>query len=61
MPEKIVFQPVRGTENAIKRMPIAEGYLYFAYDTGKIYIDKSGSRYLMSSVGAGGGGGQSRR
>ena len=50
-----IFQPVRGTESAIRRMPIREGYTYFAYDSGKIYLDKNGNRYLMSSTSAGGG------
>lgn len=46
-----IFQPVRGTEEAIKTKysDIHEGYLYFAYDTGNIYIDKDGARYQMGS------------
>ena len=46
-----IFQPVRGTEEAIKTkyQDIHEGYLYFAYDTGNIYIDKDGARYQMGS------------
>jgi len=46
-----IFQPVRGTEEAIKTKysDIHEGYLYFAYDTGNIYIDKNGARYQMGS------------
>jgi len=32
-------------------MPVNEGYIYFAYDTGKIYLDKAGGRYLMSNGG----------
>ena len=49
----IVFQPVRGTESAISRMPKQDGRVYFAYDTGKIYLDKENVRYLMSSTSAG--------
>ena len=50
-----IFQPVRGTEEAIRRRPIVEGRVYFAYDTGKIYLDKDGHRYLMSSTSGGSG------
>ena len=56
MAEKITFQPVRGTESTIRQMSIKDGYVYFAYDTGKIYLDKDGSRYLMSSTTSGGSG-----
>jgi hypothetical protein len=47
------FMPVRGTYNQIKKMPIREGWLYFAYDTGNIYIDKNGTRYLMGGSSSG--------
>jgi hypothetical protein len=32
---------------------IRDGYLYFAYDTGKIYLDKNGHRYPMGSSSSG--------
>ena len=51
-----IFQPVRGSQASITRMPIREGYVYFAYDSGRIYLDKNGTRYLMSSKSSGGGG-----
>ena len=51
-----IFQPVRGTQAAINRQPIHEGYVYYAYDSGRIYLDKNGNRYLMSSKSSGGGG-----
>ena len=57
MAENVVFQPVRGTQAAITRMPIREGYVYYAYDSGRIYLDKDGTRYLMSSKSSGGGSG----
>jgi hypothetical protein len=57
MAEKIIFQPVRGTQAAINRQPIQEGYVYYAYDSGRIYLDKNGNRYLMSSKAGGGSGG----
>ncbi len=52
-----IFQPVRGPQADIIRMPIREGYVYFAYDSGRIYLDKDGARYLMSSKSSGGGDG----
>lgn len=48
-----IFQPVRGYEDKIARMPIREGYVYFAYDTGNIYMDKTGARYLMGGSSTG--------
>ena len=57
MAEKIIFQPVRGTQAAINRQPIQEGYVYYAYDSGRIYLDKNGNRYLMSNKAGGGSGG----
>lgn len=56
MAENIIFQPVRATEAVIRERysePI-DGYVYFAYDTGNIYMDKDGGRYLMSSAGGAG-------
>ena len=51
-----IFQPVRGTQAAINRQPIREGFVYYAYDSGRIYLDKNGKRYLMSSSDGGGSG-----
>lgn len=42
MQDKISFRPVKGTEAAISVMPYQEGYVYFATDTKKIYIDSNG-------------------
>ena len=53
MAENIIFQPVRGTEELIGRQPVTEGFVYFAYDTGNIYIDKNGGRYLMGGSATG--------
>ena len=36
------FRPVRGSEANILAMPYQEGYLYFATDTGNIFIDSKG-------------------
>ena len=56
MADKIVFQPVRGAENTIRRIQPSsrtDGTVYFAYDSGNIYLDKDGARYLMGSSGSG--------
>lgn len=42
-----IFRPVRGTEEQINSLSVCDGYIYFAYDTGNIYLDKNGHRYLM--------------
>ena len=34
------FQPVRGKQRDIAAQPKRDGYIYFAYDTGNVYIDK---------------------
>lgn len=47
------FTPVRGTESSILDMPYNEGYLYFAVDTKKIYLDSN----RQSKIPMGGGGG----
>ena len=54
-----VFQPIRGTEEKIERVfkDIHDGYLYFAYDSGNIYLDKDGHRYLMGGTGGSGASG----
>ena len=51
----IIFQPIRGTQDAINNRPILEGQVLFAYDTGHIYLDRGGARYLMSSAVSGSG------
>jgi hypothetical protein len=46
----VAFRPVRGTEQAISRMEKSEGCLYFATDSGKIYMDTDIERVLMGSA-----------
>lgn len=46
------FRPVRGTDKAIQAVDINEGWVYFATDTGKIYIDTRDERIAMGSAGA---------
>ena len=38
------FRPVRGTEKTIETLPITNGYVYFATDSGKMYLDKETER-----------------
>lgn len=42
-----IFQPIRGLEKTINQIPNHEGFVYFAYDSGNIYLDKNNQRYLM--------------
>ena len=51
------FKPIRGSQVAINRYPIVEGQVLFAYDSGRIYLDKNGIRYTMSSKGGNSAGG----
>ena len=54
MADNVVFSPVRGTQAAIDNMTeIRDGWVYFAYDTGNIYIDKAGARFPMGNSSAG--------
>ena len=48
----VPFRPIRGSEAAISVLPIVDGYIYYATDSGKIYMDKGNKRISM-----GGGGG----
>ena len=47
----IKFRPVQGTKDKIKDAPYCEGYIYFATDTGSIYLDTQGER---KPIGGGG-------
>ena len=53
-----IFCPVRGLEKNIisESNPIKDGYIYFATDTGRIYLDRGTKRYSMGGSGAGGAG-----
>lgn len=46
------FRPVRGTDKAIQAVDINEGWVYFATDTGRIYVDTRDERIAMGSAGA---------
>lgn len=41
---KTKFKVVRGLEDVIKDLPIIDGYVYFAYDSGRMYMDVNGER-----------------
>ena len=47
----IRFRPVRGKESIIKDQAIVDGNIYFATDSGKIFIDAQGERSLMGGSG----------
>lgn len=50
-----IFRPIRGKDIAIRKIPIQDGNVYFAYDTGFIYLDKLDTRYTLGGRGTGGG------
>lgn len=46
------FRPYRGLDEKIKSMPQQPGYVYFATDTGRIYLDYNDQRIPMGGNGA---------
>ena len=46
------FRPYRGADATIKGIPYSEGYVYFATDTGRIYLDYNNERLSMGGNGA---------
>lgn len=46
------FRPYRGKDETIKGIPYSNGYVYFATDTGRIYLDYNGERLSMGGNGA---------
>lgn len=49
---KTKFRPVVGKEAKLKTLPHNEGYVYYASDTGKIFLDVDGERVTMGGSGA---------
>ena len=49
-----IFTPVQTTEATIKGQDIQHGYLYFATDTGRMYLDTATERISVGGVGGGG-------
>lgn len=47
------FRPVRGEDKIIQDQAIADGHIYFATDSGKIYLDAQGERITMGGNGVG--------
>ena len=52
--EGVKFRPVRGLDNKIQEIEYNDGYIYFATDSGKIYIDANNQNKVLM-----GGGGTS--
>lgn len=48
----VKFIPVRGYDSKIQQAVVKDGYVYFATDSGKIYVDSQGQRTIMGSAGA---------
>lgn len=48
----VKFIPVRGYDSKIQNATVRDGYVYFATDSGKIYVDSLGQRTIMGSAGA---------
>jgi hypothetical protein len=48
----VTFQPVQGKESSILNLPIVEGRVDFAIDTGKIYVETDVARVPMGGAGA---------
>lgn len=49
---KTGFRPVQGTEESILATPYSEGWVYFATDSGKIFLDAENNRMVMGGSGA---------
>lgn len=43
------FTPIRGTEEAIRNLNIEDGHIYFASDTGHVYMDKDAETRIAIS------------
>ena len=54
-----VFRPIRGTEASIAKLDIRDGCIYYAYDSGRIYMDKGQDRIAMGGSGGGAANGSS--
>ena len=48
-----IFTPVQSTEDIIKSLNVQNGWLYFATDTGKMYLDTASGRISVGGVGGG--------
>lgn len=50
--DKISFRPIRGLESKIVSQDIRDGYIYFATDSGKIFVDTQNERHTLGGSGA---------
>ena len=48
-----IFTPVQSTEDVIKNLSVQNGWLYFATDTGKMYLDTASGRISVGGIGGG--------
>lgn len=48
----VLFNPVRGTEAGIAKIAVTEGNVYYATDSGKMYLDTDKQRIAMGAAGA---------
>ena len=46
------FKVIRGLDATIQALEIVDGHLYFATDSGKVYLDYKGERITMGGSGA---------
>lgn len=51
MSDNIAFTPIRGLEQDIRKIDYHEGYIYFAEDSGKIFLDSNNDRTVMGGAG----------
>ena len=47
--DNIQFIPVQGTEKKILNLERKNGYIYFATDTGKIYLDTETQEKILAA------------
>ena len=52
MNSSLSFQPVQGSESKIKSYDVKDGNVYFATDTGKMFLDTNGKRISVGGAGA---------
>lgn len=48
---KLPFRPIQGSEAKINAHSIEDGYIYYATDSGKIFLDSNGKRITMGGSG----------
>ena len=51
MADNIKFTPIRGKQAKIDQLPVVDGHVYFATDTGRIFTDTSRGRILLGNNG----------